>query len=186
MRKRMVLSERKEEDTTVRQRFDELTPSLDFTRVILAGTPKPLRGVRRIVLLVTLGCVSLPFLGTSAFGMSVVAKLKERLNVPTQSGSDETDVAPGTYCAADSKDEILLAAHTNVGHTNTSGVNRPHTNTHNNTASRHVNVASEVGHFNTVNPHMNSHYNYPHVNTPHTNTPHTNVNVPSKTGRESG
>lgn len=186
MKKRVVLSERKEEDTTVRQRFDELTPSLDFARVVLAGTPKPLRGVRRIILLVTLGCVSLPLLGTSAFGMNVAAKLKERLNVPPQSGNDDTDAAPGPHYAADSNDEILLAAHTNVGHTNSARVNNPHTNTHTNNASRHVNVPSEVGHFNTTRPHMNSHFNNPHVNTPHTNTPHTNVNVPSKTGRESG
>lgn len=48
----------------------------------------------------------------------------------------------------------MLAGHTNVSHTNA----------HNNSGGRHVNVPSQVGHFDSTPPHSNTHLNSPHVN----------------------
>jgi len=48
----------------------------------------------------------------------------------------------------------MLAGHTNVAHTNA----------HGNSGGRHVNVPSQVGHFDSTPAHSNTHYNSPHVN----------------------
>lgn len=63
------------------------------------------------------------------------------------------------------KNEYLLAE----GHQNTPHRNVAPTNVHSNNPSRHVNVPSEVGHYNNIHPHMNSHFNSPHGNSPHVN-----------------
>ena len=173
------------ESRRARRRFDELSPSLPFTPVLLANS-RPVRGIRRILFLAALGFLSLPLLNESAFGKNLSAKIKGIFPAPTQSnGVDRRSLTPSLLSSEESRG-FFLAAHTNVGHSNTAGVNRSGTNVHTNNPSKHVNVSSEVGHFNSTRPHSNSHFNNPHVNTPHSNTPHSNVNVPDKTGRESG
>lgn len=184
MRKEKI-NKHRAENRSARRRFDELSPSLPFTPVVLTN-PGPVRGVRRILFLAALGFLSLPLLSESAFGKNLSTKLKGIIPVPTQSNDDDRQSLTPSSLSSEENRSFFLAAHTNVGHTNTAGVNRPGTNSHTDSPSKHVNVASEVGHFNSTRPHANSHFNNPHVNSPHANSPHTDVNVPDKTGKESG
>lgn len=147
--------------------LQRVAPSVPYYRVTLSGEEKKSWPVK-ILACLPVAILAVPFLGSSAFAQKVNVKVNGWLGIDSVRDLN-TIVEPVKSSGFD----YILASHTNNSHTNAAGSSH-----HTNSAERHVDVPSEVGHADFIKPHSDS-----HMNTPHTNVPHENVVTPD-TGTE--
>ena len=129
-----------------KRRFRKLTQNLPYRPVVLKNEGENVTRRQFLAYMVKVALPLLAMMPISRVAKAALAKKLAEKSVPASFDSTATD-------SVGEKQEYMIAGHTDISHTNA----------HTNNPSKHVDVPSEVGHYDKTHPHMNTHFNNPHV-----------------------